>query len=232
MISAALLRLSKRKSRRHLYRWLADAISSHAIAESENVLNIGAGGEVSAQLLAHGIRFQSLDIDHARHPDILANIESMVSVQDESIDAIFCIEVLEHVKHPELAAAELCRVLRPGGLFVASTPFLLGIHDAPNDFYRYTRHGLRLIFADLEEVVLRERNGYFAAVAALIYRQFAHPPPLPLRLKIAAPVLLSLALVIELMDSLLPSPAGTTGYFFIFRKPWPSIGHSPEFQHD
>lgn len=231
MISAALLRLSKRKSRRHLYRWLEEAIHSHAIAESGNILNIGSGGEVGAQLMAHGVRFQSLDIDHTRHPDILANIESMDSVQDKTIDAIFCIEVLEHVKHPELAAAEICRVLRPGGLLIASTPFLLGIHDAPNDFYRYTRYGLRLIFSDLDELALRERNGYFSAVAALLYRQFAHPPPLPLRLKIAAPALLSLAFLMELMDKLLPSPAGTTGYFFIFRKPGASDSHSSELPH-
>ena len=218
MFSEVLYRLSKRKSRQHLYDWIEEATRLHSLMTGKRILNIGAGGEITSRLVAMGIEFQSLDIDLARQPDILANIESMNSLPDNSIDAIFCFEVLEHVAHPERAASEISRILRPGGLLIGSTPFLLGIHDAPADFYRFTRHGLRLIFSGFDELALRERNGYFAAVATLIYRRFAHPPPLPLRLQIAAPALVILGVLVESLDKLLPSPMATTGYFFIYRK--------------
>jgi SAM-dependent methyltransferase len=42
--------------------------------------------------------------------------------EDESFDAAICIEVLEHLFAPQDAAAEIRRVLRPGGRLIASVP--------------------------------------------------------------------------------------------------------------
>ena len=50
--------------------------------------------------------------------------------------------VLEHVPQPSAAIAELYRILKPGGTLVLSTVFTHPVHDAPFDFYRYTRFGL------------------------------------------------------------------------------------------
>lgn len=41
---------------------------------------------------------------------------------DASFDRVLCSEVLEHVPDPRQAAAELVRVLRPGGLLAVSVP--------------------------------------------------------------------------------------------------------------
>jgi SAM-dependent methyltransferase len=41
---------------------------------------------------------------------------------DDSFDAVVCLEVFEHLFQPQLAAAEILRVLRPGGLLVATVP--------------------------------------------------------------------------------------------------------------
>jgi ubiquinone/menaquinone biosynthesis C-methylase UbiE len=41
---------------------------------------------------------------------------------DASFDRVLCSEVLEHVAHPERAAAELVRVLKPAGLLAVSVP--------------------------------------------------------------------------------------------------------------
>lgn len=219
MISESLYRLSKRKSRQHLYAWLAEAVDAHAVRDMAKVLNVGAGGDVAAQLMALGVQARSLDVDPRRHPDILASIEAMNEVGNATTDAVFCLEVLEHVQRPDAAIAEIRRVLRPGGLLIGSSPFLLGIHDAPGDYYRFTRHGLQLLLAGFEELKLKERNGYFSAAAVLIYRRFVLDAPLKVRTLLAAPLLLLLALGLELIDRLLPSTSGTTGYFFIYRKP-------------
>ena len=42
--------------------------------------------------------------------------------KDKSFDLIFCIYVLEHVEKPAAFAAEISRVLKPGGVFMALTP--------------------------------------------------------------------------------------------------------------
>jgi SAM-dependent methyltransferase len=45
-----------------------------------------------------------------------------IPIPDSSVDLIIAYSVLEHVADPEAAAAELRRVLRPGGWFCARTP--------------------------------------------------------------------------------------------------------------
>jgi 2-polyprenyl-6-hydroxyphenyl methylase / 3-demethylubiquinone-9 3-methyltransferase len=42
--------------------------------------------------------------------------------EDCEFDVVICIEVLEHLLEPQRAAAEALRVLRPGGVFLASVP--------------------------------------------------------------------------------------------------------------
>ncbi len=45
-----------------------------------------------------------------------------LSFADGTFDLVLCCEVLEHVPHPEKALSELRRVLRPGGVLIASVP--------------------------------------------------------------------------------------------------------------
>ncbi len=63
----------------------------------------------------------------------------------EKFDLIIAEQVLEHVLRPDLAAVHVHQMLRPGGVFVVSTPFLLKIHGHPSDLYRWTEHGMRLL---------------------------------------------------------------------------------------
>ena len=41
--------------------------------------------------------------------------------EDSSFDVVVCVDVLEHVKNPRQAIAEIARVLKPGGLFCFDT---------------------------------------------------------------------------------------------------------------
>ena len=41
--------------------------------------------------------------------------------EDSSFDVVICVDVLEHVKDPQKAIAEIARVLKPGGMFCFDT---------------------------------------------------------------------------------------------------------------
>jgi hypothetical protein len=45
-------------------------------------------------------------------------------------------------------------MLRPGGVFIVSTPFLLKVHEFPIDLYRWTEHGMRQLLAGVGFTVL------------------------------------------------------------------------------
>jgi SAM-dependent methyltransferase len=62
-------------------------------------------------------------------------------------DIIIAEQVLEHVLWPFRAVSNLYKMLRPGGILVVTTPFLLRIHDEPADCSRWTEVGLKYLLA-------------------------------------------------------------------------------------
>jgi 2-polyprenyl-3-methyl-5-hydroxy-6-metoxy-1,4-benzoquinol methylase len=71
-------------------------------------------------------------------------------------DVVICEQVLEHVVDPIKAVKTLFRLAMPGGTVVVSTPFLIPVHGAPGDFWRFTADGLEMLLrsAGLEIVVV------------------------------------------------------------------------------
>lgn len=63
----------------------------------------------------------------------------------KNFDLIFVEQVLEHVVSPVRAIQHVHMMLKPGGYLVVSTPFLLRLHGAPDDFWRWSENGLRLL---------------------------------------------------------------------------------------
>ena len=65
---------------------------------------------------------------------------------DNSVDAIFCEAVIEHLNRPFTAAQEMFRVLKPGGQLFAATPFLQAYHGYPHHYQNFTLTGHQFLF--------------------------------------------------------------------------------------
>jgi len=81
--------------------------------------------------------------------DILGVAEQL-PFADESLDGVFSVAVLEHVKDPFCCAREIMRVLKPGGVVFAAVPFLQPVHAYPHHYYNMTTQGLANLFNGLE----------------------------------------------------------------------------------
>jgi SAM-dependent methyltransferase len=68
--------------------------------------------------------------------------------QDGVFDGVLTMNTFEHLADPVAAAAELFRVLRPGGRLVVRTAFMQPLHEEPYHYYNTTEHGLRRWFRD------------------------------------------------------------------------------------
>jgi len=89
---------------------------------------------------------------------------------DGSFDAIVAQAVLEHVVDPAQCVREFHRVLRPGGLVYAETPFMQQVHMGAYDFTRFTLLGHRRLFRQFEEVESGVSVGAGSALAwSLVY---------------------------------------------------------------
>lgn len=110
----------------------------------------------------------SLDYDGVK-ADVLWNGEVM-PFENNSFEIVISTEVLEHVPEPEKYLAEVLRVLKPGGFFFFTVPFLMSLHEVPHDYYRYTPYALNRIFKKLgfENIEIKAMGGYNAAVAQML----------------------------------------------------------------
>ncbi len=75
-----------------------------------------------------------------------------VPFADASFDGVIIQAVLEHVCDPFRVVEEIHRVLKPGGLIYAETPFMQQVHARAWDFTRFTELGHRRLFRRFEEI--------------------------------------------------------------------------------
>jgi SAM-dependent methyltransferase len=66
----------------------------------------------------------------------------------ETFDLIIADQVFEHLLWPYRAGKNVYQMLRPGGHFLISTPFLVRIHNFPVDCSRWTPLGLKHLLAE------------------------------------------------------------------------------------
>lgn len=76
------------------------------------------------------------------HVDAYCDLNERIDLPDASVDTVLCTDVLEHIYQPERLWSEMARILRYRGKAIIGTPFYYWIHEAPHDYYRYTRFAL------------------------------------------------------------------------------------------
>ncbi len=122
--------------------WGYDPIATDVIKRCANgwVLDAGSGLKETTEP-----NVVNLEIVNYPTTDVLAVGESL-PFADQSFDGVLSLCVLEHVRDPFRCAAELARVVRPGGAIYAAVPFLQPYHGYPHHYYNMTDAGLRNLF--------------------------------------------------------------------------------------
>ena len=95
--------------------------------------SIGALLETPANVIGLDLSFEDLNTAKSRLNDFdlsgcdtfcvfgVGNIKN-IPIENSSLDAVVCSEVLEHVDSPKKSIQELVRVLKPGGIMALSVP--------------------------------------------------------------------------------------------------------------
>jgi SAM-dependent methyltransferase len=128
---------------RPLRRAVAAFADSRARAGAK-VLDYGCGTEPYRALFeARGATCIAADID-AGH-DLQFVPDQPLPLEAATFDCVVSFQVLEHVRDVPLYLREARRVLKDGGSFLLSTHGTWPYHPHPQDFWRWTREGLRTI---------------------------------------------------------------------------------------
>ncbi|MDQ8731580.1 class I SAM-dependent methyltransferase [Bradyrhizobium sp. LHD-71] len=110
---------------------------------------IGAGAD--ALYAAPNVRIIGTDVYASPNTQVVAD-GHFLPFRDEMFDAVWIQAVLEHVLDPPAVVEEIYRVLKPGGLVYADTPFIQQVHEQAYDFTRFTLSGHRWLFRRFEEI--------------------------------------------------------------------------------
>jgi SAM-dependent methyltransferase len=125
-----------------------------ALPHRPRLLVIGGGtiGAGAASLYQDpGIDVVAFDVYASTNVQLVADAHSLPFLEN-AFDAVWIQAVLEHVLEPAIVVGEIHRVLKPGGIVFAGTPFMQQVHEGPYDFTRFTESGHRWLFRRFERI--------------------------------------------------------------------------------
>jgi len=137
------------------------------------VLDLGGGSVSSYTALCKGsFDVTSVNIDPKTKPTVVGDITKPLPFRDGSFDAVVSLNTFEHIFDFNVPVSEAFRVLKKGGKFIFSTPFLKEVHSSPDDYWRFTASAFQTLlrkkgFHAVEIVVLGK--GIFVARYSLMY---------------------------------------------------------------
>ncbi|MBL7753938.1 MAG: class I SAM-dependent methyltransferase [Chitinophagaceae bacterium] len=170
--------------RQKLYQAIAD------IAPMLNgmVVDLGCGTKPYRHLFTSCSNYLGLDIEVSGNTDSKAEVDiyydgKTFPMESDSVDHVFSSETFEHIFNLEEILQEIHRVLKPGGLLLATCPFFWPEHEKPYDFARYSSFGLmHLLKKNGFEIVQYRKTGTYVSsmiqMQALYLYFFVHKIPL------------------------------------------------------
>jgi len=217
--------------RRHILHFeveIEDAVAELArgLPPGARVLDAGAGEGQYAHHFARQ-RYCGVDLavgdaawDYSRL-DAIADLTAL-PFRTGAFDAALHIVTIEHLREPGRALQEIARVLAPGRTLLIAAPHEWEVHQAPHDYFRYTRYGLAYLLESsaCEWTAMPGAGGYFRLLARRLLNglQFFTGGLRWLWFIPAALIVVPPALVLPFLDFLDRERNFTVGYICTARK--------------
>ena len=224
-----LLSPEKAETRRNLDRFL---VALRARSARPRVLVVGGGtvGQgMGALYEAEDVRLVAFDIYPTPLVQFVADAHA-IPLADGAMDGVVVQAVLEHVLDPSAVVEEIARVLGPGGLVYAETPFMQQVHEGAYDFTRFTESGHRNLFRRFERI----DSGSCGGPGLAFMWSVDHLARGLLRSRSAGKLAKLMVFWVQYLDRLIPEAYaidGASGVFFLGAKSERAIGPKEAVAH-
>ena len=143
--------------------------------KSQRILDVGGGHPFQKRLAGYrdilaGKEYVTVDIDPTTKPNVVGDAHAL-PFPDASFDAVLHSSVLEHLHSPWIAAREMQRVLRPGGVMLGIVPWVYPYHARRGhyaDYWRFTQDGIRRLFSDFSHVEIEKMGGWWMTMGRFL----------------------------------------------------------------
>lgn len=140
------------------YHWLANrslvaALERARVHARGTLLDVGCGSRAFAPLFrGRAARYLGLDLPgspelHGPPPDVFGDALRL-PVRDGAVDTVLCLSVMDQMRDPARALAEIRRVLAPGGVAIVEFVQTAPLYHASPAYWRFTRVGVDRLLAD------------------------------------------------------------------------------------
>jgi len=147
---------------------------------------------------------------------------NILPFKNKQFDNVVSFQVLEHCKYPEKIISEISRITKKGGLIFITAPFIWGIHEEPNDYYRFTKYGLTTLLESngYKILTIKQHLGFFTTISTLInLKTFENKKRLIFVMTLFAyPFLYLLQIISIFLDIVLPDSRIFLNYSVVARK--------------
>lgn len=121
--------------------------------DAPSVLELGTKQSISGRstmhrdVVPHAREFLGTDVDEGADVDIIADVHRLSEeLGRERFDIILSFSTFEHLKYPQLAAHEVMKSLKVGGVLFVQTHQCFPLHSYPHDYFRFSREALAGLF--------------------------------------------------------------------------------------
>ncbi len=123
--------------------------------------------------IPHAREYLGTDIETGPDVDLIADVHELTRVTgEERFDIIISASTFEHFKYPHLAAHEVMKALRVGGVLYVQTHQSFPLHAYPHDHFRFSREALSGLFGT--------RMGFRVLMTDYIFRARLYSPREPI----------------------------------------------------
>ena len=129
------------------FRSLFSDLEKASVHAHGRLLDIGCGNKPYEKMFAGRVS-EHVGCDVVQSSDNRVDFicpAAKLPFEDSSFDTVLITQVIEHVADHRAMLSESFRVLKYNGVLILSGPMYWPLHEEPYDFFRFTKHGFKLL---------------------------------------------------------------------------------------
>lgn len=164
----------------YIRKGLYNKISLYSRELNGRLMDFGCGSKPYQSLFSNVTEYVGLDYAGEGHSHEQESIDvyydgKTIPFENETFDSVLSSEVFEHLFALQQLLPEIARVIKTGGKFLVTCPFVWEEHEIPVDYARYTRFALQdMLEKNGFEIEVIDKNGHFLVALHQLFVLYIH----------------------------------------------------------